>query len=200
MNMQFVNFVRKILMYRDYETYMHSLRVGCYSLELSNVLGFDQVRSQHIKFAAFVHDVGKIGVNESILFKTTSLSRDEFEHVKKHSLIGADILANSHFELQETAKEIALSHHEKYDGTGYPNGLCEEQIPVAARIVAVADVFDALTNDRPYRKALPREVALEIMLHDSGSYFDPLILSVFYKNIDTITRELNVFDLNFKLQ
>lgn len=200
MEIHYINFIRKILMYRDYDTYMHSLRVGYYSLELANVLGFDPLRAQHIKFAAFVHDVGKVGVTESILLKTSSLSREEFEHVKKHSMIGADILTHSRFEMRETAREIALSHHEKYDGSGYPNGLREEQIPVAARIVAVADVFDALTNDRPYRKALPRDVALEIMLDDSGSYFDPLILSVFFRNIDTITRELNVFDRNSVLQ
>lgn len=194
MNTDFINFVRKILMYRDYYTYMHSLRVSYYSLELSRILGFDPILSHNIKFAAFVHDVGKIGVNESILFKTTSLSRDEFEHVKKHALIGADILANFRFELNDTARKIALSHHEKYDGSGYPNGLSEEQIPMEARIVAVADVYDALTNDRPYRKAMSRDVALDIMLGDSGTYFDPLILSMFCNNIDTITCESNIRD------
>lgn len=165
--------------YRDEETGTHIRRMGAYSSELAKALGWEQQAVDMIRIAAPMHDVGKIGVPDAILLKPGRLTPEEFEKVKEHSAIGAGILAGSHIPLLQMAADIARYHHEKWDGTGYLEGLSGEEIPEAARIVAVADVYDAMSNDRVYRKAMPEEKVLAIMLEGRGSHFDPRIYDCF---------------------
>lgn len=165
--------------YRDEETGGHIRRMGAYSAALANALGWEQQAVDMIRVAAPMHDVGKIGVSDSILLKPGKLTEDEFEKMKEHAAIGASILGGSHIPLLQMATDIALCHHEKWDGSGYLRGLRGEDIPEAARIVAVADVYDALSNDRVYRKALAEDNVLAIMRDGRGSHFDPRIFDCF---------------------
>jgi putative two-component system response regulator len=135
-----------------------------------------------------MHDVGKIGVPDNILMKPGKLTDEEFEVIKTHSIIGANILAHSKAEVLKLAEQIALSHHEKWNGRGYPQGLSDDNIPLAARIVGLADVFDALTSKRPYKDPYTVEVALDIIEEERGEQFDPDIVDVFLKNIDEILK------------
>ncbi|OGR01323.1 MAG: response regulator [Deltaproteobacteria bacterium RIFOXYD12_FULL_50_9] len=165
--------------YRDDDTGAHIRRIGLYSAELAEALGWLPMEVDSLRITAPMHDVGKIGVPDAILLKPGKLTVDEFAVVKKHTTIGASILAGSEIPLLHLAKDIALSHHEKWDGSGYPEGLRAEQIPMAARIVAIADVYDALMSDRVYRKAMPEEKALAIMQEGRGTHFDPAIFDSF---------------------
>lgn len=167
--------------YRDEETSSHNKRLGLYASTLARELGWGQRDIDEIKIAATMHDIGKIGVPDSILFKREKLSREEFKIIKNHTLIGAKILSDSEIPLLDMAKTIALSHHEKWDGSGYTQGLKGRDIPEAARLVSVLDVYDALVHDRIYRKALSEDQALTIMEQDKGSHFDPDIFEVFLR-------------------
>jgi putative two-component system response regulator len=126
-----------------------------------------------------MHDVGKIGIPDHILLKPGKLDADEWEVMKSHSVIGAEIIGSDQSELMRLSRVIAESHHEKWDGAGYPQGLRGEEIPLAARIVAIADVFDALTSERPYKKAWTVEEATAFIRKESGSHFDPKLVTVF---------------------
>jgi len=128
-----------------------------------------------------MHDVGKIGIADSILLKPGKLTANEFEVIKTHSAIGAELLSKNHSFLMEAAHIIALTHHEKWDGSGYPNNLAGEEIPILGRICAIADVFDALTTVRPYKKAWEVEDAFEMIKENSGSHFDPELAGEFIK-------------------
>jgi putative two-component system response regulator len=165
--------------YRDDDTGAHIRRLGLFSAELAQSLGWLPMDIDSIRITAPMHDVGKIGVPDSILLKPGTLTAEEFEVIKKHTTIGASILDGSDIPLLVLAKNIALSHHEKWDGRGYPAGLREEAIPLAARIVAIADVYDALMSDRVYRKAMPEDKALSIMQEGRGSHFDPVVFDCF---------------------
>ena len=132
-----------------------------------------------IRLAAPMHDIGKIGIPDNVLRKPGRLTESEFEVVQQHAPIGAEILAGSGITLLEIAHDIALYHQEKWDGSGYPEGLSGNAIPVAARIVAVADVYDALLSERVYRPAMSEEKALEVMTSGRGSHFDPAIFDCF---------------------
>jgi putative two-component system response regulator len=165
--------------FRDEETGTHIRRIGAYSAAIAEAMGWAQQAVDLIRIAAPMHDVGKIGVADSILLKPGKLNPEEFEKVKEHTAIGASILAGSHIPLLQMAADIALYHHERWDGSGYLHGLAGEDIPEAARIVAVADVYDALSNDRVYRKALPEEQVLAIMREGSGCHFDPRVHACF---------------------
>jgi putative two-component system response regulator len=167
--------------YRDDDTGDHIRRIGMFSSILADALHFPQAFVDDIRVAAPMHDVGKIGVSDTILLKPGKLTPEEFEIVKRHTEIGAGILGGSDIALLHLASSIALSHHEKWDGSGYPNGLKGESIPEAARIVAIADVYDALSYDRVYRKALPEEKVMEIMHEENGSHFDPNYFECFLK-------------------
>jgi len=167
--------------YRDEETSSHNKRLGLYASTLARELSWGQRDIDEIKIAATMHDIGKIGVPDSILFKREKLSREEFKIIKNHTLIGAKILSDSEIPLLDMAKTIALSHHEKWDGSGYTQGLKGRDIPEAARLVSVLDVYDALVHDRIYRKALSEDQALTIMEQDKGSHFDPDIFEVFLR-------------------
>jgi putative two-component system response regulator len=138
--------------------------------------------------ASPMHDIGKIGVPDQILLKPGKLTPEEFEKMKEHTLIGYKILSGSDSTLLKLASEIALSHHEKYDGSGYPYGLSGEEIPLSGRIVAVVDVFDALTSRRPYKEPYPNEKAYEIIRQGSGTHFDPKIVELFFGNLSEIVR------------
>jgi len=172
--------------YKDEDTGYHILRVMNFSALLARKIGFEESHVERILFAAPMHDIGKIGIPDHILLKEDKLTDEEWDIMKKHTEIGADILNDSEDENIQTAKIIALSHHEKWDGSGYPNGLKGEEIPIEGRITAVADVFDALTSRRPYKKPFPLEKALGIIKEGRGRHFDPAIVDVFFESMDDI--------------
>lgn len=159
--------------YRDDQTGQHTLRVGRLSGRLAQVLGLSVDASELIQRAAPLHDIGKIGIPDSILLKPDRLQPSEVEVMQTHTTIGASILGGSRSALLRLSEEIALHHHERWDGTGYPNGLGEEEIPLAGRIVAVADVFDSLTHERPYKAAWTIKETLKEIESQAGSQFDP---------------------------
>lgn len=165
--------------YRDEETGEHIRRIGLFSAVLAQKLDWGQEEVDNIRIAGPMHDVGKIGIPDSILRKPGRLTDEEFAIIKKHPLIGAQILGDTDIPLLAMAHDIALYHHEKWDGSGYPYGLAGETIPLAAQIVAVADVYDALSNDRVYRNALPEEQVLAIMAAGRGTHFNPLLYDCF---------------------
>ncbi len=172
--------------YRDNETGMHILRMSKISALLAREIGLDDEQCELLLHASPMHDIGKIGIPDHILLKPGKLNADEWVIMKSHAQIGADILAGDDSEMMVMASEIALAHHEKWDGSGYPNGLSGEQIPLVGRIVAIADVFDALTSVRPYKKAWPVEKALEFMKKETGHHFQPLLVEQFMANIPEI--------------
>ncbi|MFD1747477.1 HD-GYP domain-containing protein [Rhizobium helianthi] len=164
---------------RDGETGNHLDRVALMSRIIAEELGFDKRQARVIFLATPLHDVGKLAVRDAILLKPGRLSSEEFLDMQKHTEFGAEILKDSSSELIQTAQRIAASHHERWDGTGYPHRLKETQIPIEARIVAVADVFDALCSERPYKPAWPVEKAFEEILRGSGTHFDPSCVAAF---------------------
>ena len=163
----------------DDETADHVERMSRTCALIASGLGWDSQACRTLQAASALHDVGKIGVPRAVLRKPGKLTPEERALVETHAQIGHDILAGSGDPMLETAAIIALTHHERFDGTGYPNGLRGEEIPLIGRIAAVADVFDALTHDRVYRAALSVSDALEIMHDGRGSHFDGEILDVF---------------------
>ena len=165
--------------YRDEETGAHIKRTGLYSGLCAEVLGWPAGAVEDIRMAAPMHDVGKIGIPDAILRKPGKLTREEFEIMKTHAVMGAKMLAGSESSVLQMAEEIAMCHHERWDGGGYPRGLAESAIPEAARIVALVNVYDALTHDRVYRPAMPETEAMAIMEQGRGSHFDPFLFGVF---------------------
>jgi response regulator RpfG family c-di-GMP phosphodiesterase len=159
--------------YRDPETGAHIQRMAHYSCIIAAELGMSSEEQERILNAAPMHDIGKVGTPDHILLKPGRLNAQEMEVMRQHALIGYNILKSSAAKMLQLAAEIAYSHHERFDGTGYPNGLKGEAIPLAGRIVAVADVFDALTNVRPYKQAWSLEAARTFLLDNSGTHFDP---------------------------
>jgi putative two-component system response regulator len=176
--------------YRDEETGEHIKRIGLYSAVMAENIGLSHEEVSNIKAAAPMHDVGKIGIPDHVLRKPGDLSPDEFEMIKEHPKIGACILGGSKIPLLKVATDIALYHHEKWDGSGYPAGLSGKDIPLAARIVAVADVYDALSNDRVYRSLYPKEEVFQIMKEKRGTHFDPEIYDCFLDCLLEINRHL----------
>jgi PAS domain S-box-containing protein len=165
--------------YRDDETFEHTERVGHTSALIALQLGMPEADAAVLRQAAPLHDVGKLGLSDSILLKPGPLSADEFAKVKRHTVDGAEILSGSSSCVLQVAEQIALNHHERWDGSGYPNGVAGEDIPLPARIVAVADVFDALTHARPYKQAWSIGDALAEIRAQRGTHFDPRILDAF---------------------
>ncbi len=163
----------------DGETGSHIRRLGLYSELLAKNLGWNAADAEEIRIAAPMHDIGKIGIPDHILKKPGKLTADEFEIMKLHPEIGARILSNSSSTLVQMARDICLGHHEKWDGNGYPQGLRGDEIPLAARIVAIVDVFDALIHKRVYKDKIPIEHAIEIMQQGRGKHFDPKLLDLF---------------------
>jgi putative two-component system response regulator len=167
---------------RDNDTGRHTKRVGDLSARLACALGLDSHLVDLIRRAAPLHDLGKIGIPDSILLKPGNLTPEEMAVMRRHTIIGAEILSGGHSELVTVAERIALGHHERWNGTGYPHGRAGEDIPIEARIVAVADCFDALTHSRPYRAAWPVDAVLEELFRGSGTHFDPLVVAALLRS------------------
>jgi len=172
--------------HRDEHTASHIHRVSHYCGLLAWALDLSADETEHLQQGSIMHDVGKIGVPDSILLKEGRLSNAEREVMQQHTIIGADILRGSSSKLLQTGEIIALTHHERWDGTGYPQGLKGEQIPLHGRICAVADVYDALTSKRPYKKAFARHEARQILCQGYGTHFDPQILDLFLANFEVV--------------
>lgn len=205
--------------FRDDDTGQHVLRVGRYARIIGEELGFPREQLDLLEPAAQLHDVGKIGIADSVLLKPGKLTQDEFEQMqrhcgfgkriadpisesdakilRKHAEIGARIMDSSCSPILELAKQIALTHHERWDGSGYPLGLAGEDIPLCGRITAVADVFDALSSKRPYKPAFPLAKCFEIMAEGRGKHFDPVILDAFFaRRAEIIEIQINSADTN----
>ena len=177
--------------YREDGTGGHTRRVGQASALLARALGLPQADVMLIRQAAPLHDVGKIAIPDRILLKTDRLAPDEWAVMKTHTTIGAKILAGAHYSLLLTAEAIALAHHERWDGLGYPRGIGGESISLPARIVSVADAFDAMTHPRPYREAYPEDYALAELERCAGTHFDPRCVEYFLRLIeDTAARSM----------
>lgn len=170
--------------YKDKDTGNHISRISRYSSLLSSKLGMSSTDINNISLAAPMHDVGKIGIPDQIMLKNGLLTESEFTIIKSHTTIGAAILDNSKSAILQMAHIIALSHHEYWNGNGYPQGLQKDSIPFAARIVALADTFDALTSRRPYKSPYPLDVACKIIQRERERQFDPQIVDIFLENID----------------
>jgi putative two-component system response regulator len=165
--------------HHDDDTGAHTYRVATMSRSLAIKMGLPDEEVEMIYRSAPLHDVGKIGISDTILLKTGKLTPEEFTLMKRHCEIGAQLLSNGRSELLKVARSIAVSHHERFDGSGYPFGLKGEEIPLAGRIVAVADVFDALTSERPYKRAWSVEEACAEIQSQSGRHFDPAVVEAF---------------------
>jgi putative two-component system response regulator len=174
--------------FRDNDTGMHVVRMSLFSQRLAEEFGLDREECKQILHASPMHDVGKIGIPDRVLLKSGKLNADEWEIMKTHSAIGAQILSSGKHKLTKMAKTIALCHHEKWDGSGYPNGLSGNKIPLAARIVSIADCFDALTSERPYKAAWSVEDAIKEMDRVTGSSFDPDLMVVFHQILPEILK------------
>ena len=164
---------------RDDDTYQHTERVGQTSAQLARVLGLGEHTAQLIRSAAPLHDIGKLAISDAILLKPGKLTPEEFAIIKTHTAAGARILAGSSSPLVQLAEEIAFTHHERWDATGYPKAIGGERIPITGRIVAIADVFDALTHQRPYKQAWSVPDAIQEIGCQRGRHFDPRILDAF---------------------
>ncbi|MFO7712278.1 MAG: response regulator [Dehalococcoidia bacterium] len=173
--------------YRDADTGAHIERIGRSSAAIARQLGLENGEVDNMLYAAPMHDVGKIAVPDRILLNPGSLSAEEWEIMKKHTTIGSEILQGSDADFIRLAEVIALTHHEKWDGSGYPRGLRGSQIPLAGRIVAIADVFDALTSARPYKEPFPVTESLDIVRKQSGVHFDPDVVDAFFVVQDEIS-------------
>jgi len=172
--------------YRDEDTAMHITRVSQYSATLGRQLGLPPSEVELLLYASPMHDVGKLGIPDSILLKPGKLTADERKVMETHTIIGANILAPPDSPIMAASEEVALSHHEKFDGSGYPSGLKGDGIPLNGRIVALADVFDALSTQRVYKPAFDMDRALNILKEDSGKHFDPDVVAAFFDTFDRI--------------
>jgi putative two-component system response regulator len=174
--------------YKDNETAQHIKRMSWMASILAEELGMPQSEVELVHRASPMHDIGKIGVPDAILLKPGKLTPEEWVVMREHTTIGSRILENSTSDLLQAGSIIAMTHHEKWDGSGYPKGLAGEDIPLYGRISAVADVFDALTSKRPYKEAFSNKVALEIMAEGRGSHFDPNIYDAFLRRFEDFRR------------
>jgi two-component system response regulator RpfG len=165
--------------FRDEETGYHLLRMSRYSRLIANALGLHHDEAETIELAAPLHDIGKIGIPDHILLKAGKLEDGEWQVMRRHPVIGHEILKGSASKYVRMGALIALGHHERYDGSGYPNGLVGDHVPLCARIVAVADVYDALTSKRPYKSAWTSDEAFDYVRSQAGRHFDPRMVEAF---------------------
>ncbi len=179
--------------YRDNETGLHIIRMSKMAALIAKASGMNEAQCELILNASPMHDIGKIGIPDHILQKPGKLTADEWHIMKSHSQIGTEILQGDESILLTTAREICLSHHEKWNGTGYPNQLEGEAIPIMARITALADVFDALTSIRPYKKAWELHDALNLIRSESGKHFDPWLTEHFLSVVPEIVEIMNEY-------
>lgn len=180
--------------YNDTDTGYHIWRMGSYAKVIAKASGWESDDAEQLGLAASMHDTGKIGISDTILRAPRKLTAEEWVEMKKHPEIGARILKQSDHPLFKLSAVICQSHHEKYDGSGYPEGLKAEDIPESARIVAIADVFDALTMKRAYKKPWSIEEAIEEIKNQSGKHFDPKFVDIFIENIEEIIKEKNYWE------
>ena len=174
--------------YRDNETGLHVVRVSSYARIIGQALDITEREAELLYSATALHDIGKIGIPDGILFKPGKLDNDEWKIMRTHSEIGCNIIGKNHKNsFLKAAASIALSHHERWDGHGYPNRLAGEDIPIFGRIAAIADVFDALTTERPYKKAWPLPDVVKEIESSSGGHFDPKIVEVFLRKLPEMT-------------
>jgi len=172
--------------YRDDDTGAHVQRMSLYSAAVARALGIGEEDAERLLYAAPMHDIGKIGIPDRILLKPGKLDDEEWEIMRSHSKIGADILSGSYSDVIKLGEEVALTHHERWDGSGYPQRLQGEAIPMVGRIVAIADVFDALTSERPYKRAFSIEKSHGIIREERGRHFDPDVVDAFFSIEDEI--------------
>ena len=175
--------------YNDNDTGLHVWRMAAYARALAEAIGWPEHLAERLELAAPLHDTGKIGIPDGILKAPRKLTAEEWVTMRQHSLIGYEILQCSHTPIFKMAAEIALYHHEKWDGSGYPKGLAGDNIPQSAQIVAIADVFDALTMKRSYKEAWSVEASLEEMRANSGTHFNPALLTIF---LNILPKILNI--------
>ncbi|MFC4297464.1 MAG: two-component system response regulator [Castellaniella sp.] len=172
--------------YRDNETGLHIVRMSHYAWRLAREVGYSEEAADELLHAAPMHDVGKIGIPDAVLLKPGKLDAAEWAIMRQHTVIGAKIIGEHRSGLLRLAATIALRHHEKWDGSGYPDGLAGEDIPHAARIIALVDVFDALTSVRPYKPAWPIDDAVALIRKESGRHFDPELVEAFLRCLPDI--------------
>lgn len=172
--------------YRDNETGLHILRMSHFSQVIALAYGLGPKQAEDLLHAAPMHDIGKIGIRDDILLKPGKLTDEEFREMQRHPLIGAEILGDADSQLLKLAQQVALYHHEKWDGTGYPHGLKGEEIPLEARIVALCDVFDALTSTRPYKNAWSVEETMTHLQAQKGRHFDPKLVDLLEQELPKI--------------
>ncbi len=184
--LQIVRCLGKAAEYKDNETGTHVIRMSHYSRILAVALGFTEFQADELLHAAPMHDIGKIGIPDAILTKPGRLNDEEWAIMRQHTVIGANILGEHSSGLLKLAASIALNHHERWDGSGYPNGVAGEDIPLEARIVAVADVFDALTSERPYKPAWSVDDALKLLREESGKHFEPRVVQALIDNLPKV--------------
>jgi len=179
--------------YRDNETGLHVIRVGHLSRMLALAAGLSGARAEMLLHASMMHDVGKIGIPDNVLLTPGKLTPEEFEIIKTHPAIGAEIIGEHDAELLVMARSVSLTHHEKWDGTGYPHGLKKKDIPVSGRIVAVVDVFDALISRRPYKPPWPMDKTLENIRNSAGYHLDPELVQFFLERSDEVRHIMELY-------
>lgn len=179
--------------YKDNETGLHVIRMSWYAKFLAEEINANEAWTDVLFTAAPMHDIGKIAIPDAVLLKPGKLDEAEWAIMQKHVEYGVDILGTDDSELLSMAREIALYHHEKYDGSGYPNGTVGENIPLSARIVAIADVFDALTSERPYKKAWTVEKTIGLLEEEAGNHFDPKLIPAFVNCMPRIRLIMNEY-------
>lgn len=183
--------------YKDEDSALHMVRMSLYSSILYEALGQSEEKVRQINYAALMHDIGKIGIPDSILLKPGKLTASEYEVMKTHTVIGSRILEGSQKDIIKMGYEIAKNHHEKYDGTGYPSGLSGRDIPLSARVVAISDVFDALSTKRVYKEAFPVETCIDMIKEQRNKHFDGELVDLFISKIDIILEQKKAIDLRF---
>jgi putative two-component system response regulator len=174
--------------YREGGNLSHLERIKAYTQLLARGLGLPQNEVQLISAACQLHDIGKVGLPEGLLLQQGQYTEAELNKIKRHTIIGSEVLSNSPSALLQAGESIALNHHERWDGSGYPNGISGDQIPLSARLCAIADVFDALTTPRPYKKEISVEDASRLIIGASGSLFDPKLTEVFNDELSSILK------------
>jgi len=193
----YIDSIHRLVMaseYKDEDTGAHIVRIGEYCLFMAQKLNLSEEYRETIYYASPMHDIGKIGIPDKILLKPGKLTFEEFEIIKTHTQIGAKLLSKSKSKILQMAEEIALNHHEKFNGKGYPNQLKGIDIPISGRITALADTFDALSSKRPYKIPYPSDVCYDIMKKERGKHFDPDILDIFISNFDQFLKIRGKFD------